>query len=137
MIKANELRIGNLIQGEEIGEVIKIDITDGRHILTSEEDGGGEDDFYPILLTEEWLLKFGFEWETEEKNHIQLSLPDKNLYPESKITFYQLGKSIDIHCQLYQSGYLDGMFTTFAVKYVHQLQNLYFSLTNEELTLKS
>ena len=68
-------------------------------------------EYKPIPLTEEWLFKFGFEkaYETcyQYKDFI---LNDKFIMMD-----------IDITIQL---------------KYVHQLQNLYHSLTGEELTIK-
>ena len=68
-------------------------------------------EYKPIPLTEEWLFKFGFEkaYETcyQYKDFI---LNDKFIMMD-----------IDITIQL---------------KYVHQLQNLYHSLTDEELTIK-
>ena len=68
-------------------------------------------EYKPIPLTEEWLFKFGFEkaYETcyQYKDFI---LNDKFIMMD-----------IDITIQL---------------KYVHQLQNLYHSLTEEELTIK-
>jgi len=72
----------------------------------------------PIPLTEEWLLRFGFEKELDG--------------------FYRKNKSGIIEFCFYDNGILA---TTQSVclshfKYVHQLQNLYFSLTNNELTIK-
>lgn len=66
----------------------------------------------PIPLTEEWLFKFGYDWISE--NH-----------------FANLGHLI---WKVEDRFYCDknGVF----LKYVHQLQNLYFALTNEELTIK-
>lgn len=75
--------------------------------------------FNPIPLTEEWLIRFGFE-----KN-------SKNNYYHDKLNY------------LYQSGnvFLDdgndsGWSVGLKIEYVHQLQNLHFGLTGEELTIK-
>ena len=104
-MKASELRIGNWFK-EDIIEQTYTEIT-AKQILDFYEDP--LDDFYkPIPLTEEWLLKFGFEraYDTcyQYKNFI---LNDKFIMMD-----------IDITIQL---------------KHVHQLQNLYFALTGEEL----
>jgi len=86
--------------------------------------------FKPILLTEEWLFSFGFEIYAESVimkafkigfNEItQDYLFDlcwiKDLDGKDKHPFYKNGR--------------------FEIKYIHQLQNLYFALTNEELTIK-
>lgn len=65
--------------------------------------------FQPIPLTDEWLLKFGFiEFEAEY----------------FKKDNFKIVKSFDNY-------WLDGFGTE--LKYVHQLQNLYFALTGIEL----
>jgi hypothetical protein len=67
----------------------------------------------PIPLTEEWLLKLGFI------KHVSQSI------------WYTLNK-VDVW-------FFDGKYVNdidVEIKYVHQLQNLYFALTNEELTMK-
>ena len=69
-------------------------------------------DLSPIELTEEWLIKFGFEkiGKNFEKDNILIlwNIIDKCY------DFVHTDKGIEI-------------------KYVHQLQNLYFSLTGQEL----
>jgi hypothetical protein len=68
------------------------------------------DDIEPIPLTEEWLLRLGFNgW---DKGNFTMVLSNGNF-----IEFgYVIAKNI---------------------KHVHQLQNLYFALTNEELTIQN
>jgi len=66
------------------------------------------------LLTEDWLLKFGFENQ------------DENRYWLEPIFLFHYGDGVKYlanqrHVNLF---------------YVHQLQNLYFALTGEELTIK-
>ena len=81
------------------------------------------DYFEPIPLTEEWLLKFGFE--------------------EDSCNYYKIIENQEAVL------YIDKLDMTFAygypyecsggdlkLKHVHQLQNLYFALTNKELTIK-
>ena len=64
----------------------------------------------PIPLTEEWLLKFGFE-------HKLLVWEYNNFCITGCFTY---GYCLNGYC-------LDNLFPRF--KYVHQLQNLYFTLT--------
>lgn len=71
----------------------------------------------PIPLTEEWLLKFGFR--TEESNCFELDNIHINTRRELMWVFTKCKNNIEIEIP----------------EYVHQLQNLYFALTNEELTL--
>jgi hypothetical protein len=71
--------------------------------------------FQPIPLTEEWLNKFDF------------------------ITTYGTWKFRGIEYYSIESNgslYFDDQYTATDIKYVHQLQNLYFALTGEELTIK-
>jgi hypothetical protein len=112
-MKAEELRIGNLVykyypSGIEIEAV--------NEINSYFVNGIGISAIEPIPLTEEWLLKFGFEKEGgwfKKKRLLLFNI--RNMYfttPSKDIV------SVDV--------------TT-----VHQLQNLYFALTGEELTLKN
>ena len=72
-----------------------------------------ENDCEPIPLTEDWLCKFGFE----------------------KDSFYWSLKDLSIDFEKNGYSYVIGSGAT-GFKYVHQLQNLYFALTGEELTIK-
>ena len=82
-----------------------------------------EGDFRPILLTEEWLLKFDFL-----RHHLDYSngviyiknVPENNEF-EWGVFPNELGSGIQIKNRI-------------KLKYVHQLQNLHFALTGEELT---
>lgn len=107
-MKANELRIGNMVYDEDAHFEI-IAIMDGEDIDYAETRR-------PIPLTEEWLLKLGFEVETGWY---------KNFTP--------CGKGF-----LWKEGYVIFCGTTVEapILHVHQLQNLYFALTGEELTTK-
>lgn len=122
-VTRNELRLGNLLDFEgEVCIVREID-SSGAVVLfnNNEEDWIDLFQFSGIPLTEEWLLKFGFE---EAKNIIPI---------------YNLGL---ISIYLESDSYPEGMvyFNSWCIikkkpKYVHQLQNLYFALTGEELVL--
>lgn len=67
---------------------------------------GGEYNYEPIPLTKEWLVKFGFK--------------------DGKRGWFKTGAR-NSKFNLYMYGRCD---------YVHQLQNLYFAITREELTIK-
>jgi hypothetical protein len=112
-LKANELRIGNLILRNGF---LPQDKNNFNQIVTSHNDITAcvisPSSFRPILLTEEWLEKFGFKKERGES--------------------YKLGK-YQLYYLLYYEGYKVGELT---IKYVHQLQNIYFASSGEELTIK-
>ena len=128
-MKATELRIGNWVNYHDddlLFEVTRIDdLGIGVKNIdpeTAQETWIEYECFSPIPLTEEWLLKFGFE---------RTDLID-NSNDDWTWLFYQK-----------DSIYIDGSDLTIEtatgivikVEYVHQLQNLYFALTGEELTL--
>lgn len=78
-----------------------------------------------IPLTEEWLLKFGFE-EMEFENCFSINYAPfefkVELLPKEDFIIFKNRNENTHHAQC---------------KYVHQLQNLYFALTGEELTITS
>ena len=121
---ANELRIGNwFIEKDEVKQF----------------DG----DFYhllgctPIPLTTNWLEKFGFE-----KNKDKRWMRGKSRYAIFYFEYYATGEDncmwrIEYHDTDYgRNEYKDCNQWGDVIKYVHQLQNLYFALTGEELTIK-
>jgi len=130
-MKANELRIGNYvnvpipkqcpfrIDGFEwlsyefikVAQEVKIN---GKEVHPLTWYG---DDLQPIPLTEEWLLKFGFKIEGDNGVECSWIIGKFRLCSDATV-FIEDKNNID-------------------VKYVHQLQNLYFVLTGEELTFKS
>lgn len=75
--------------------------------------------FKPIPITEEWLLKFGFVQSQDIDTIFGLKLNDFWYINEFQIR------------NNFNSILLD-----FELKYVHQLQNLYFALTGTHLKLK-
>jgi hypothetical protein len=111
-MKASELRIGNFVKGKETNVYWTVEAIDSNSIF-SHVKWRSLDAFEPIPLTEEWLLKFGFEKVAE------------NDFILGKYSLYYL---------LYYDGYRVSEITP---KYVHQLQNLYFALTGEELIIKN
>lgn len=112
---ANELRIGNYLKESNLIDFIKINITDIECIQR------GDINYQSIPLTEDWLLRFGFI---------------KNKFDE----FFEIENcQIEIYLFDNESKYtvcVDSVVNK-NIKYVHQLQNLYFALTGEELTLNN
>jgi len=111
-MNANELRIGNWVHPDQTDDVVHVcakDFEDTHHLC-------------PIKLTEEWLVKFGFVngiKRIDEANHL-------NLF-----------NSVGADGYLFYIGYpYEYAGTDLEIKHVHQLQNLYFALTGEELEIK-
>jgi hypothetical protein len=117
-MKANELRIGNWIQDGNEFEQITID---HLNCLNS-----GRCEYDPIPLTEEWLLNFGFE-----KTHLfdtVLYISNTNFHISFNNSIYQLNYKENPKSQWFP--------VCKDLRYIHQLQNIYFALTGEELTIK-
>lgn len=76
-------------------------------------------DVEPVELTEEWLIKFGFK---NINGFYEIDLPHD-------LTFIQGSKND--YFDVFEINH-----DTLRAKYVHQLQNLFYSLIGEELKLK-
>jgi len=131
-MKIQELRIGNLInQHGQITKVYHLDIGGKSfyiindmpiHKETFRHRDTHELIYSPVPLTEEWLIKFGFQelnmfWRIPVEDGVFFEVgyitDDKNFQFESPLS---MGDEINL-------------------EYVHQLQNLYYALTGKELVL--
>jgi hypothetical protein len=125
-MKANELRIGNWVLVPYPAPILipcHARQIDGAEYYGTQLVFGTDPTKHPLTwnlkhcagipLDEEWLLKFGFERKNRWFGKGDFSYEDNKIY---------LG--FGCHCE--------GPEET-DIKYVHQLQNLYFTLTGEEL----
>ena len=118
-LRSRELMIGNFVKQKYDDK--QIEIVNGAMIHNAHM-------FYGIPLTEEWLIKFGFE----NKGH---GSSDNIYYKQEE--FLNWGHRVimsDIAIVL-QHGFMNQWSELASLKYVHQLQNLYYSLCFEELTI--
>ena len=135
-MKSSDLRIGNFILSKDMPvqiEEIKpetIRYCFGEFPISYIES---------IPLTEEWLLKFGCEEIETLHTHWK---SDKGFFLNGYVIFMEknLGaiigeKSNDYFCD-HSYQYRNGIGIIKEIKYLHQLQNLYFALTGEELEIK-
>lgn len=128
-MKANELRIGNYVspfnRNDEHQMVMQVS---ANNIKLTEMGKVSVDDIFGIPLTEEWIIKFGFEYDIHNLEYSRAILDEtlitysqKNgIFLESRVCCHECG------------GYMEYV----EIKHVHQLQNLYYALTGEELTIK-
>lgn len=145
MIKVSELRIGNKVivrnseytGGHPTGAIITKEIEvfaiikhpisapDKRPVIMF-KDGDSlcehflNDDIMPIPLTHEWLERFGYVKDTTDKKWYKLPHHLPPIYQWKAGAFGMDGLPLNVK----------------SLEYVHQLQNLYFALTGEELTIK-
>jgi len=134
-MQANELRLGNLIYSPIEKEIVKlVAIEQGNRPITLGKMGtssfSGFDCLEPIPLTEEWLLKLGFQ------------IRDKKYslnYGGESMRFAILENDIRNPFILYFHGRFGYNLNEgrkngdYCIEYVHELQNLYFALTKKEL----
>ena len=111
-MKATELRIGNLVESSYMMKKWEETIISLNHLSFLEDGVHHFVRLKPIPLTEQWLEKFGL-CENNEYHHY--------------LTF--TGKKIHYCVDSFNDEWIE-------IKYVHQLQNLYHSLTGEELKVK-
>ena len=127
MIQANELRVGNLLEVlHPYTKEWSIEPVKGKTIRNFEENSEHPliiNNFKPIQLTEELLLRMGFEKATENAG---------NLICFKKSGKYTIAKWINNKWQFW----INTVDLYNSPQYVHELQNLYYSLTKTELTLK-
>ena len=125
----NELRIGNLLYYRLFADNISIRGIGKNCIWLNDNEHAGPitiDYLEPITLTEEWLEKLGLTKSTLD-NDFERNEP--KWYSWIKGAFnLEIQENGEIWFEVY-SHYIH-------VKWVHQLQNLYFALTEEELTLQ-
>jgi hypothetical protein len=115
-MKPSDLRIGNLIYMPN-GNVGKVGYEVIRAFVVLEP----KPDYKPIELTEEYILRFGFE----KFSGVGLfRIVNKDLTMSLMIAFTGIHYTLSITAP------------SSPIKYVHQLQNIYFALVGEELVLE-
>jgi hypothetical protein len=124
MIKANEIRLGNQLMLNDT--IVTFDALDWYQIV---ECTLFLEDFKPIPITEDILLKIGFTKEYDYRffkyfNYVTREDWDKIYCDTQNI---DLEQCID--------GEISKVFYNDNGCFLHQLQNLYFSITNEELII--
>jgi len=118
-----ELRIGNYVHTDDVfnGMIESISMTgkaccwgrDENWHPTDALDSYGHHRISPVPITEEWLKRFGFE---KDNNFTWLT--------------------VEMNIQQRVDGFYIWLGSDLKIEHVHQLQNLYFALTGEELTPK-
>ena len=123
MIEAKDLRIGNyyLIVPFAENDAISLD----EQMLKLLFQFGNFDRIKPIPLTEEWLIKFGFEKKINSEFVQYWSIGKFILYNE----YYRMQQYFEL------SNYYDIVGSSKQIEYVHQLQDLFYALTGGELTI--
>lgn len=121
MLRPEELRIGNWVFDTE-GKPNQVNMDALRYLNSYGNTPICQ--VHPIPITEEILLKCGFIWDDFENDP-----PDWLCWKVGAKSTLQTDRSVNF-------SFIE--FTTILgrikVQYLHQLQNLYFALTGQELT---
>ena len=133
-MKAHELRIGNYLQRNKyvcvVQEINGVDNGVVAQFIEEMPMGMHEYNTIPIPLTEDWLLKFGFEKTvTATEGFFKVRIQ------------YTIGRFFILNSNAEKPSFGIGLHDVWDgisldLKYVHQLQNLYFALTGEELKVR-
>ena len=134
-MKANELRIGNFVslpfENDKIHTIRGVDIQ-------CLQEGMDSQSVKPIIITGEWLLKFGFYLDKNQWYNIKYFTDCNQSTEEMCITINLASNRCAIFDAIEETDMVNilsyPIFTAKRIYYVHQLQNLYFALTGEELT---
>ena len=127
-IQARELRIGNLVKFTEDKELYagyhnKVNVVDFDTLKDIEFNNSKW--YEPIQLNEDWLVKFGFE-----------NVDDEIDYSEFVLNYVTIeGNGSDKQEPFHFVRDVDYRERKTEIKYVHQLQNLYWCLCGEELKI--
>lgn len=126
-MEAKNFRIGNLIQDFYKQEPYVIDADGIKLCFLIEKEGRYQTTMHSgIPLTEEWLLKFGFERNRNFKREFDY-LSNEDYKKIKMVNHYENGWLIKWHWWEYGK----------MINYVHELQNLFFAINDTELELKS
>lgn len=134
-IQPNELRIGNYVSfktvdtsvGYETIDDIIISIMDLQNLSSASESV--KEAYEPIPLNNEWLIRLGFEKLPPSTKYGSYHADHEANFgnPVLKINGYDYLNSNGSHLYIFLNK------IRIECKYVHQLQNLYYALTQTEL----
>ena len=129
---ATELRIGNWMMGNKPFQIKANDIG----IAYYHEKEKGEPRWQPITLTEACLVSAGFQSIVDKSSLRSLDL----FIQGGNVLFYSNNENdfTDICLTTYglENWNIDDIeLCNYNIKYVHQLQNIYFALTQKELEI--
>lgn len=122
-MNANELRVTNLVLYKNlvINPVIFIGY-DSVELITPKGDTvmAKLDEIFPIVLTDEWLVKMGWEWDIFYQGYFGYNYVVNSNYREGYRVHY---------CKTRNDFIVEN------IQYVHQLQNLIYALTDNEIII--
>jgi hypothetical protein len=130
MIQAKELMIGNYLYCEYSGEIIQVTEIKNDGVYASSNKTVIEryyyyEEIHSIPIDEKWLTDFGFEKRKNLNN-----TPTWIYFKDNERWMYQDWETLEFTIRPF------GLNNQTEIKYIHQLQNLYYCLVGKELELK-
>lgn len=136
-LKCPDLRIGNYLKYNN--KIVNVFGLRPRYIEYYDEDeflvGDNPEYFEPIELTEEVLLKIGFEDRKGYFNYSRVFGDENNYCDYIHIYYCPMLKHFKFTHDKVKEDDLQQM-DLYNIQYLHQLQNAYHCLTNRELEVK-
>jgi len=128
-MNSRELRIGNLVTRDSHSHYSKVkEIHDSSVVLEEHSRTLWNITIIkPIPLTEEWLLRLGFKKRVTIGHSVQYFI---GINPVTQDWLFDIVWQDSQEFPFYRNGH-------FKIQHIHQLQNLYFALTGEELKIKN
>jgi hypothetical protein len=144
LLKPSDLRIGNYVHVDGFGPTVvrlmtmfqgEYEVYHNQSDVLSWSNSAKFDKVEPIPLTEEWLIRFGFK---KGLRSFFIGHTDFTYHLESKADagFTDGGYFMGIRYDDWDNDPETIHKFTYDIHYVHQLMNIYFSLTNSELEIK-
>ncbi len=124
-MEATELRLNNLLMyGDTIVPIIGMENNDESVLVKIDPDTAVDyKKLKPIALTAEWFSKLGFKEAYRSHNRVRFDLTNYCRYD------FDLDSNKILEGFLFFGNYIK-------CNYLHQLQNIYFTLTGEELKIE-
>ena len=119
-MKITELRMGNFLESKEENYLFRKGIISVSLSTLSKLNVYGCDILHEIPLTIVFLTENGF---------IKIG----GGYSEKTDLSHEYYSKNEVHVRVCENGKITYQYPNFEIKYVHQMQNIYFSLTGKEL----
>lgn len=131
MIEASQLRLGNFILHKSLGRIRMVSCTFEHFALLSKNDK----DLFGVVLKPELLLRAGF---IENKNYPLLpgAREFSILLPVIGAGQNQIFAWVKANGECFGRATVTGLPVSNNFHYLHELQNLYYALTSEELLMR-
>lgn len=132
MINPVEFRLGNYLMQKQQHRILTLPCSLLHFELMAT---GGMSDLYPVILKAEWLEKSGFV-ENKEYALLPSAREFRLVVPINGSQENVIAAYIKSNGECFARAMVQGFPSSNPVYHLHQLQNLYYAVTGEELVIK-